>query len=109
MGTRPSVYDFWASNSIHAGDVIYGAMAYAVARRTGEIGIRTALGAQTRGIIWMVLREVLAISTAGLLLGYGAARLTTRFVESFLFPARTHGKADQGGAGAVTGIASRVR
>ena len=64
---------------------LYGAMAYAVARRTGEIGIRMALGAQTRGIIWMVLREVLAISAVGLLLGYGAARLTTRFVESFLF------------------------
>ncbi len=44
-----------------------------------------ALGAQRRGIIWMVLREVLAISAAGLVLGYGAARLTTRFVESFLY------------------------
>ncbi len=64
---------------------LYGAMAYAVARRTGEIGIRMALGAQREGIIWMVLREVLAISTAGLLLGYGAARLTTRFIEAFLF------------------------
>ena len=38
-----------------------------------------------RGIIWMVLREVLAISAAGLLLGYGAARFTTHFVESFLY------------------------
>jgi len=64
---------------------LYGAMAYTVARRTGEIGIRMALGAQRPGIIWMVLREVLAISAAGLVLGYGAARLTTRFVESFLF------------------------
>jgi len=64
---------------------LYGAMAYAVARRTGEIGIRMALGAQRQGIIWMVLREVLAISAVGLLLGYAAARLTTRFVEAFLF------------------------
>ena len=58
---------------------LYGAMAYTVARRTGEIGIRMALGAQRPGIIWMVLREVLALAAAGLLLGYGAARLTTRF------------------------------
>jgi len=64
---------------------LYGAMAYAVARRTGEIGIRMALGAQRPGIIWMVLREVLATAAAGLLLGYGAARLTTRFLASFLF------------------------
>jgi len=64
---------------------LYGAMAYTVARRTGEIGIRMALGAQRPGIIWMVLRQVLAISAAGLLLGYAAARLTTRFLASFLF------------------------
>ena len=64
---------------------LYGAMAYTVARRTGEIGIRMALGAQRPGIIWMVLREVLALAAAGLLLGYGAARLTTRFLASFLY------------------------
>jgi predicted permease len=64
---------------------LYGAMAYTVARRTGEIGIRMALGAQRPGIIWMVLREVLAISAAGLMVGYGAARFTTHFVESFLY------------------------
>jgi predicted permease len=64
---------------------LYGAMAYTVARRTGEIGIRMALGAQRRGIVWMVLREVLAVSAAGLLLGYAAARFTTHFLDSFLY------------------------
>ena len=64
---------------------LYGAMAYAVARRTGEIGIRMALGAQRPKIIWMVLREVLALAAAGLAIGYGAARFTTHFVESFLY------------------------
>jgi ABC-type antimicrobial peptide transport system permease subunit len=64
---------------------LYGAMAYTVVRRTGEIGIRMALGAQRGGVIWMVLREVLAISAAGLLIGYTAARFTTHFVESFLY------------------------
>jgi ABC-type antimicrobial peptide transport system permease subunit len=64
---------------------LYGAMAYAVTRRTGEIGIRMALGAQRPKIIWMVLREVLALTGVGLLAGYVAARYTTHFVESFLY------------------------
>jgi macrolide transport system ATP-binding/permease protein len=68
-----------------AGVGLYGAMAYTVARRKGEIGIRMALGAQRPIIIWMVLREVLALATIGLFVGYGAARLTTQFVESFLY------------------------
>ena len=64
---------------------LYGAMAYAVARRTGEIGIRMALGAQRRAILWMVVREVLALAALGLAIGYFAARETARWVESFLF------------------------
>jgi macrolide transport system ATP-binding/permease protein len=64
---------------------LYGAMAYTVARRTGEIGIRMALGAQRREIVWMVLRQVLALTAAGLAIGYGAARWTGRLVESFLY------------------------
>jgi ABC-type antimicrobial peptide transport system permease subunit len=60
-------------------------MAYTVARRTGEIGIRMALGAQRPMIIWMVLRQVLALTAAGLLAGYGVAHYTTQFVESFLY------------------------
>jgi macrolide transport system ATP-binding/permease protein len=67
---------------------LYGAMAYTVARRTGEIGIRMALGAQRPDIIYMVMRDVLTTTGVGLLLGYAAARLTMRFVESFLFGMR---------------------
>jgi macrolide transport system ATP-binding/permease protein len=64
---------------------LYGTMAYAVSRRTGEIGIRMALGAERRNIIWIVLREVLALAAAGMVIGLAAAWETTHFVESFLF------------------------
>jgi predicted permease len=64
---------------------LYGAMAYTVARRTGELGLRMALGAQRSKIIWMVLREVLALMATGLLIGFVTARMTTQFVASFLY------------------------
>ena len=64
---------------------LYGTMAYAVARRTGEIGIRMALGATRGRVVWMVLREVAVLSAFGLLIGLGAAYQTTAFLKSFLF------------------------
>jgi ABC-type antimicrobial peptide transport system permease subunit len=67
---------------------LYGTMAYAVARRTNEIGIRMALGAERRRVVWMVLREVLALCLIGLVVGFGIALETSRFVASFLFGVR---------------------
>src|SRR5205807_6862781 len=64
---------------------LYGMMAYSVARRTNEIGIRMALGAERRRLIWMILRQVLVMAVVGLAIGLPAAFATTRFVESFLF------------------------
>ncbi|HZL55926.1 MAG TPA: FtsX-like permease family protein, partial [Bryobacteraceae bacterium] len=64
---------------------LYGTMAYTVARRTGEIGIRVALGAQRRRVIWMVMRQVLALSCAGLAIGLAVAWETAHLVASFLF------------------------
>lgn len=64
---------------------LYGTMAYAVARRTGEIGIRMALGATRRRVVWMILREVAMLSAFGLLVGLVAAYQTTAFLKSFLF------------------------
>ena len=64
---------------------LYGLMAYSVARRTNEIGIRMALGAERRRLMWMVLREVLAMALLGLAIGLPAALAGTRLVESFLF------------------------
>ena len=64
---------------------LYGTMSYNVARRTGEIGIRMALGARRGGVVWMVLREVLWLAAAGLAIGVPAARGASRLVESWLF------------------------
>jgi ABC-type antimicrobial peptide transport system permease subunit len=64
---------------------LYGIMAYAVARRTNEIGIRMALGAQSGHVRWMVLRETLALVGAGMLLGIPAAWAGSRLISSQLF------------------------
>jgi len=64
---------------------LYGTMAYAVSRRTNEIGIRMALGAERRRIIWMVLREVLMLATAGLAIGLLCAWGALSTVKSFVF------------------------
>ncbi len=64
---------------------LYGAMSYEVSRRTNEIGIRMALGAERRRIVWMVLREVLALAAAGLAVGYLCAWFTLPVIKSFVF------------------------
>jgi predicted lysophospholipase L1 biosynthesis ABC-type transport system permease subunit len=64
---------------------LYGAMSYRVARRTGEIGIRMALGAQRSRVVWMVLREVLLLAAAGLAISVPTALALSKLVESFLF------------------------
>jgi ABC-type antimicrobial peptide transport system permease subunit len=64
---------------------LYGTMAYNVARRTGEIGIRMALGAQRERVMWMVQREILMLAGAGLAIGLPVAYSAGRLVESFLF------------------------
>jgi len=64
---------------------LYGTMTYRVARRTREIGIRMALGAQRGSVVWMVLREVFALAALGLAISVPTALGTSKFVESFLF------------------------
>ncbi len=64
---------------------LYGAVSYNVVRRTSEIGIRMALGAQRGGVVLMVLREVLVLAAAGLATGMATALATTKFVASFLY------------------------
>jgi predicted permease len=64
---------------------LYGVMAYVVARRTREIGIRMALGATQQNVAWMILREILGMLAAGLCVGLIAAYGIGKVVESLLF------------------------
>jgi len=64
---------------------LYGTMTYKVARRTGEIGIRMALGAQRGVVVWMVLREVFALVVVGLAISLPTALGTSKLIASFLY------------------------
>lgn len=64
---------------------LYGVMAFAVARRTREIGLRMALGAQRGQVVWMVMREALLLLGIGLAIGAPAAFALSRLVTSQLF------------------------
>jgi predicted permease len=64
---------------------LYGLLAYAVARRTNEIGIRLALGARRRDVLWMVIRHVLVLLFMGVAIGLPVASSASGFVSSMLF------------------------
>lgn len=64
---------------------LYGVMAHGVVRRTKEIGIRMALGAERRSIIWMILRETLVLILVGVAIGVPAAIGAGRLIASQLF------------------------
>jgi predicted permease len=67
---------------------LYATMAYTVARRTREIGLRMALGARRGAMTWMVLRDVCVLAAFGLVIGVPTAVATSRLLESFLFGMR---------------------
>jgi ABC-type antimicrobial peptide transport system permease subunit len=64
---------------------LYGVMAYMVAQRTREIGIRMALGAASFNVLWLVMREVLQLVAIGVAIGLPAAWALTRFAKSQLY------------------------
>ena len=64
---------------------IYGVLAYAVAQRTHEIGIRLALGAQTKGVLWLVVRQGMLLALIGVALGLAGSLALTRVLSSLLY------------------------
>jgi predicted permease len=64
---------------------LYGVMAFVVARRRKELGLRLALGAQRAGVIWLVMREVLVLLTIGLAIGIPTAMGLGQYVSSQLY------------------------
>lgn len=68
---------------------LYGVVAQGVARRTNEIGVRMALGAQRGNILWMVLRDTLALLLFGLAVGIPAALGASHFISSQLYGLRS--------------------
>jgi len=69
---------------------LYGVMAYTVAQRTREVGIRMALGAAQGSVIWMVMREVLLLVAVGVIAGVPASLALTKLVQSQLFGLSPH-------------------
>ncbi|MBO0722480.1 MAG: FtsX-like permease family protein [Blastocatellia bacterium] len=64
---------------------IYGLMAYQVAQRTHEIGIRLALGAQKSDVLFLVMKHGMKLAVMGIVIGLGAALSLTRLIRSWLF------------------------
>jgi predicted permease len=82
---------------------LYGVMAYMVAQRTREIGVRMALGAATGDVVWLVMKEVLLLVGIGIAVGLPAAWGLTRLVKSQLYGIQPNDAATL--ALAVAGIA----
>ena len=73
-----------------AGVGLFGVLSYTVAQRTREIGVRTALGAQARDIIWLVLRQAAVIAAIGIAAGLWTSFAASRRLSAFLYGVEPH-------------------
>jgi putative ABC transport system permease protein len=89
---------FGAAAVVLAAIGIYGMIAYAVAQRTREIGIRMALGADRRTVVAMVARNAAGLAGAGVVCGVAAALALTRLLRALLFEVSATDAASFGGA-----------
>jgi putative ABC transport system permease protein len=64
---------------------LYGVMAYSVAQRTHEIGVRMALGARVSDVVMMVLKQGIMLTSIGIALGLGASFVLTRLMTGLLY------------------------
>jgi len=94
---------FGALAALLAAIGLYGVMSYAVTRRTREIGIRMALGAERGRVLWLVLREVAIMAAVGIAAGLGAALWLTRQIQAQLFGLAPSDPATLAGAGLLLG------
>ncbi len=69
---------------------LYGLMAYSVNRRTREVGVRMALGAQRSNVLLLILKNAGLLLASGLALGLACAWLAARAIQSFLFGVSAH-------------------
>jgi ABC-type antimicrobial peptide transport system permease subunit len=83
VASLSSAFGFLAT--ILAAIGLYGVMAYMVAQRTREIGVRMALGAARNDVVWLVMREVLLLAGIGIAVGLPAAWALSRYVKSQLY------------------------
>jgi putative ABC transport system permease protein len=83
---RISVLSIFATTALLLSAIgLYGVISSSVAQRTREIGIRTALGASPRNILFLVLRNGVALTGSGLLIGLFGAMIATRLISAMLF------------------------
>jgi len=76
---------------------VYSVMAYVVSQRTGEIGIRMALGASPAGVLQMILRQCLRLTLIGVGVGLAVALVLTRLMQQLLFGVQAHDPLIYGG------------
>ena len=87
---------------------LYGVMSYSVARRTREIGIRMALGAERGSVLWLVLKEVALMVATGIAVGLPLAAALSRVVQAQLFALSPHDPVALAGAAAILAAVALV-